>query len=374
MAKHFIIWEDGVEDDIEVYNSEPVIVVHAARGDLEKLATLDEANLPGIYVLYSDNMRYVGQASKSVYNRISQHDKKKPWWSHLVIIAREDGRLDKSQLDFMENRLIKECIRADLTMDNNTEGNSSHIETYQKGKAQQVLITGMRILEENGGVKLFKRVRERREIASTSITTTTLVERGSLALSPGSGVEVVGARVPSIVRGVESGLPTTPSIDQPDELEQGDVVQGEVSHMESAPRKIKRTHRPPGIWMIEVEGRIWENKTLKFAYLACMQDLLNENPGLKELLLNYSRERGNSLFLAEVPVGKEKIYATLGEGISLYHTLSSDRCISSLTAAVNLLGKSVEVEKIPLAAPDELTPPSVDVALDGVNNAAEYLS
>lgn len=159
MAKHSIIWDDGVEDSIEVYNNEPVVVVRCERIDLDKLANIDEANVPGIYVLFKDNMRYVGQASSSVFKRIAMHDKNKDWWTEVVAIGRADKRLDKSQLDYLENYLINEFSKAGFDMDNANGGNSSHIESFQKGKAQQVLNTGIKVLEESAHIYLFKKAR-----------------------------------------------------------------------------------------------------------------------------------------------------------------------------------------------------------------------
>ena len=108
---------------------------------------LEEAKIPGIYILYADNKIYIGQAANNVISRIRQHDKNKSWWNNVVIFGREDSQLDKSQLDYMERTLIERFVSAGYDVDNNNEGNKSVIFTYQKGISQALLSSVNDILQ-----------------------------------------------------------------------------------------------------------------------------------------------------------------------------------------------------------------------------------
>lgn len=162
MSKHMIIWHSNLKDDdnIAVYSKDPSYVVTADRTDLINLKKIEEANKPGIYIL-SDKLdnRYIGQASHSVLNRLTDHEKKKQWWNEIVFFGRDDGKLDKSQLDYLEKKLIKTYTDAGFSLDNGDTGNSSFIEAYQKGKAESLWENTLQILEDSANIQLFKKTR-----------------------------------------------------------------------------------------------------------------------------------------------------------------------------------------------------------------------
>lgn len=101
------------------------------------------------------NNRYVGQASSSVLSRLKSHDVKKDFWNSALILCREDGRLDKSQLDWIEKRLISKFNDNGFTLENVSNGNHSHIESYQKGKARQLLNISADLIKEFLGFDLY---------------------------------------------------------------------------------------------------------------------------------------------------------------------------------------------------------------------------
>ena len=169
MSKHMIIWYEGELDSIEVFLNEPTVVVTAKRSDLETLKTLEEARNAGVYVLINgSNMRYVGQASGSVYSRLNTHDKNKLWWDTVIFFGRVDGQLDKSQLDYLENKLIRLFEEKGFTMDNQTAGNQSFIAPYQRGKAESLLSDAVSILEHATKLNIFKLARVRKRAASNT--------------------------------------------------------------------------------------------------------------------------------------------------------------------------------------------------------------
>ncbi|MCP1659762.1 GIY-YIG nuclease family protein [Neisseria perflava] len=137
MVTHTVIVSDRGRDNITVYTQEPAFFAIADREDMNALKRLEEANRAGIYILLGDNIRYVGQASRSVYDRLHTHVKAqdKTWWNKVIFFGREDGHLDKSQTDYLEKLLIEQFAQTDLTLDNANIGNTSYIEKTSKIKA-----------------------------------------------------------------------------------------------------------------------------------------------------------------------------------------------------------------------------------------------
>lgn len=162
MSKHMIIWHSNIrdDDDINVYSQDPSYVVIAKRTDLNNLKKIEESNKPGVYILLDKaNKRYVGQASYGVINRLSTHEKNKTWWDSIIFFGREDGKLDKSQLDYLEKKLIKLYAESGFDLDNADTGNNSFIEIYQRGRAESLWENTLQILEDTANIKLFKKSR-----------------------------------------------------------------------------------------------------------------------------------------------------------------------------------------------------------------------
>ena len=157
MSKNIIVWDDNTDNDsITTIINDPLVVVYFDRKDINKLNDIDEAQKPGIYILFGDhNNRYVGQASSSVLSRLKSHDVKKEFWNSALILCREDGRLDKSQLDWIEKRLISKFNDNGFILENISNGNHSHIESYQKGKARQLLNISTDLIKEFLGFDLY---------------------------------------------------------------------------------------------------------------------------------------------------------------------------------------------------------------------------
>lgn len=157
MSKNIIVWDDNTDNDsITTIINDPLVVVYFDRKDINKLNDIDEAQKPGIYILFGNhNNRYIGQASSSVLSRLKSHDVKKDFWNSALILCREDGRLDKSQLDWIEKRLISKFNDNGFTLENVSNGNHSHIESYQKGKARQLLNISADLIKEFLGFDLY---------------------------------------------------------------------------------------------------------------------------------------------------------------------------------------------------------------------------
>lgn len=156
MVKHIVVVSDNSHDNITVYTEEPAFVVLADRDDLDKLNTLDEANRAGIYILFGGNQRYVGQASKSIISRLMRHDKNFNWWTHVIFFGREDGHLDKSQTDYLENKLISDFNQTSLKLHNQTNGNTSWIDKTSKILAEKLWLIVSTILQDVANINIYE--------------------------------------------------------------------------------------------------------------------------------------------------------------------------------------------------------------------------
>lgn len=65
MVQYLMAWDDAHTDGIVCVSREPVVVTCVPREDMRHLATVEQSNLPGIYVLCSSSQRYVGQSYAS---------------------------------------------------------------------------------------------------------------------------------------------------------------------------------------------------------------------------------------------------------------------------------------------------------------------
>lgn len=162
MSKHIIIWHSNIKDDdeINVYSQDPSYVVVAKRTDLNNLKKIEESNQPGIYILLDKfNKRYIGQASHSIISRLLNHEKNKTWWDSIIFFGRDDGKVDKSQLDYLEKKIIQLYTESGFILDNADIGNKSFIEVYQRGRAESLWENTLQILEDTANIKLFKKSR-----------------------------------------------------------------------------------------------------------------------------------------------------------------------------------------------------------------------
>lgn len=139
MPNHIFINRESGNDNISIFYDEPSFVVIANKDDLASIQLIDESKKPGIYILLGGDKRYIGQASNAIFNRLQQHYINKPWWiirvnkpwrNKLIFFGREDGHLSKAQLDLLERKIIKKMKRAEIELDNNTQGNQSYIDLF----------------------------------------------------------------------------------------------------------------------------------------------------------------------------------------------------------------------------------------------------
>ena len=139
MPNHIFINRESGNDNISIFYDEPSFVVIANKDDLASIQLIDESKKPVIYILLGDDKRYIRQASNAIFNRLQQHYINKPWWNRLIFFGREDGHLSKAQLDLLERKIIEKMKRAEIELDNNTQGNQSYIDKLSQFSALSLL-------------------------------------------------------------------------------------------------------------------------------------------------------------------------------------------------------------------------------------------
>ena len=155
MPNHIFINRESGNDNISIFYDEPSFVVIANKDDLTSIQLIDESKKPGIYILLGADKRYIGQASNAIFNRLQQHYINKPWWNKLIFFGREDGHLSKAQLDLLERKIIEKMKRAEIELDNNTQGNQSYIDKLSQSFALSLLSKVERVLIDIANIDLF---------------------------------------------------------------------------------------------------------------------------------------------------------------------------------------------------------------------------
>lgn len=88
------------------------------RHRLSELKNWPEAAKPGIYFLFEGRfgdtkpLAYVGE-SENVTQRLTDHDRKKDFWSEVVIFTSKDENLTKAHIKYLESALVSLSKQAD---------------------------------------------------------------------------------------------------------------------------------------------------------------------------------------------------------------------------------------------------------------------
>ena len=76
------------------------------RESVEEQLKTDAVKKYGVYLLLSKDKVYVGQSS-DLSKRITYHTVGKDWWETVVILTTSDNRLNHSDIDYLEAKLIE---------------------------------------------------------------------------------------------------------------------------------------------------------------------------------------------------------------------------------------------------------------------------
>ncbi len=119
----------------------------APRESVQELLSSDACVRYGVYLLLSEDMVYIGQAS-DLARRIKQHIMGKSWWERVVILTTSDDSLNRSDIDYIEASLIaKASTVGRLDCDNKTQGNKQKVGRFREVSLDQYIDEALFLLE-----------------------------------------------------------------------------------------------------------------------------------------------------------------------------------------------------------------------------------
>lgn len=157
--KGVISMEDSSWNKGELYS--------APRESVNDLISNDACSRYGVYLLLSEDMVYVGQAS-DLSKRIKQHIIGKAWWERVVILTTSDDSLNRADLDYIESILIEKASSVGrLDCDNKNMGNKQKLSRFREVEMQQYLEEALFLLELIG-INVFKETQKKTKSKSSS--------------------------------------------------------------------------------------------------------------------------------------------------------------------------------------------------------------
>jgi hypothetical protein len=119
------------------------------RETIDDLLDRPDVKQYGVYILLSEAQVYIGQAS-DLRRRINQHngDKGKDWWTRAVLLTTKDDSFNRSDIDFLEYKLISLAASLDtLHSDNKTGGNKAKVDEFRETELDQYLDNSLLLIE-----------------------------------------------------------------------------------------------------------------------------------------------------------------------------------------------------------------------------------
>lgn len=130
------------------------ILFASPRSSYQLLSSEQESMYWGVYLLVSEDKVYIGQAN-DLLRRITEHDKSKDWWTKVILLTTKDNSLNRSDIDYLENKLIAIAKQnGTLEMNNIQTGNSPKVSRYRETELKDFLDGGLLLLELIG-IKVF---------------------------------------------------------------------------------------------------------------------------------------------------------------------------------------------------------------------------
>lgn len=131
------------------------ILFSSPRVSYQLLSNEPESKFWGVYLLVSETQVYIGQAN-DLLRRIIEHDKNKAWWDRVILLTTKDNSLNRSDIDFLENKLIEKAKEyGTLEASNIQSGKVPKVSRYRETELMDYLEGGLLLLELIG-VKVFK--------------------------------------------------------------------------------------------------------------------------------------------------------------------------------------------------------------------------
>ena len=139
----------------------------APRESVDDLISTDACARYGVYLLLSEDMVYIGQAS-DLAKRIKQHIIGKSWWERVVILTTSDDSLNRADLDYIESVLIAKASSVGrLDCDNKNMGNKQKLSRFREVEMQQYLEEALFLLELIG-ISVFKEAPQKSRVKASS--------------------------------------------------------------------------------------------------------------------------------------------------------------------------------------------------------------
>lgn len=136
--KNIFVFNDENNIDYNIVTNNQSVVIHGYKKDLEFI--LDKhLSQPGVYILLSTNMLYVGQSGTNVKSRLRTHLNEKTWWESYLVITDEHGTLEKTMVEYMEAYFIQLLRQKGLTLDNDTIGNTIIVSSFTQLKTKNYI-------------------------------------------------------------------------------------------------------------------------------------------------------------------------------------------------------------------------------------------
>lgn len=119
----------------------------APRESVDELLDTDACKKYGVYLLLSQDMVYVGQAS-DLAKRVGQHKVGKNWWESVAILTTKDDSLNHSDIDYLESFLIDKARKVGrLDCDNKNKGNKPKVDKFREVYLGQYLEEALFLLQ-----------------------------------------------------------------------------------------------------------------------------------------------------------------------------------------------------------------------------------
>ena len=152
------------------------------RSRFSELKKWEELQRPGTYFLIEKNSIeernrvYVGE-SENVYKRLIDHDRKKDFWSEVIVLTSKDENLTKSHIKYLESRLSNLTTIADrYILENANNPTESSLPRADKD-AMEEFIYNTKIVLGTLGHKFLEPINSIQPDAQEEINPNTLIGR-----------------------------------------------------------------------------------------------------------------------------------------------------------------------------------------------------
>lgn len=119
-----------------------------------------EAKRPGVYMIYGDNIKsgdttlYIGEGDP-VGPRLNSHYGKKDFWSNAIVFTSKDDYLTKTQIQYLEVKLITQAKRAGkVVLDNVNHPTEPNISEVDEAEVS-VFLDSILLLLKSMGIDFF---------------------------------------------------------------------------------------------------------------------------------------------------------------------------------------------------------------------------